>query len=215
MTRRFSNHYQVIGSYTLGKAIDDTTDVSQNLGPQDPVNTRLERSLSLFDVRHRLSLAAVFESPFAEKNGTAWYSQALAGFVLSPIITARSGQPFNITSGVDTNGDTNDTDRPFALGRNTGQGPGFFSVDMRVLRRFRFASDSSRSLELILDAFNLFNRVNFKEVNSNTNGVLRLTDLGITDGRVKGRADLPASSFGAFTSAYDPRIIQLAIKIQF
>ena len=44
---------------------------------------------------------------------------------------------------------------------------------------------------------------------------LRLSDLGITDVRVKGRADLPASRFGAFTSAYDPRVIQLAMKINF
>ena len=70
-------------------------------------------------------------------------------------------------------------------------------------------------MELIFDSFNLFNRVNFKEVNSNTSGVLRLSDLGITDVRVTGRADLPASSFGGFTSAYDPRLIQLAMKIAF
>jgi hypothetical protein len=215
VTRRFSDHYQIIASYTLGKAIDDTTDVSQNLGPQDPTNTRLERGLSLFDVRHRVSLAAVIESPLEGRTGAAWYSRALANFVLSPIVTARSGQPFNITTGVDTNGDTNDTDRPFRVGRNTGRGPGFFAVDLRVSRRFRFGTAGGRSAELIFDSFNLFNRVNFKDVNSNTNGVLRLSDLGIDDVRVEGRAGLPASSFGAFTSAYDPRVIQLAIRINF
>lgn len=116
---------------------------------------------------------------------------------------------------MDTNGDTNDTDRPFLVGRNTGKGPGFFTVDLRLSRRFRFGPDSRRSLELIFDSFNLFNRVNFKEVNSSTNGVLRLSDLGITDARVEGRADLPASRFGGFTSAHDPRIIQLAVKINY
>src|SRR5262249_26584457 len=213
--KRFSRHYQVIASYTLGKAIDDTTDISQNLGPQDPTNTRLERSLSLFDVRHRFSLAAVLESPFKGGSGSGLYSRALANFVLSPIITARSGQPFNITTGVDTNGDTNDTDRPYLVGRNTGRGPDFFSADLRLSRRFPFGSDGTRSVEVIFDSFNLFNRVNFKDVNSNTNGVLRLSDIGITDVRVKGRSDLPASSFGAFTSAFDPRNIQLGIKLHF
>src|SRR5262245_27361532 len=192
LTKRFSSHYQVIASYTLGKAIDDTTDVSQNLGPQDPTNTRLERSLSLLDARHRFSLAAMLESPFGQGTGATWYSRALANFVLSPIVTARSGQPFNITTGVDTNGDTNDTDRPFLVSRNTGRGPDFFTTDVRLLRRFRFGAESPSSLELIFDSFNLFNRVNFRDVNSNTNGVLRLNDLGITDVRVKGRADLPA-----------------------
>jgi hypothetical protein len=215
LTRRFSKHYQVIASYTLGKAIDDTTDISQNLGPQDPTNTRLERGLSLFDARHRVSVAAMLESPFEGGTGGTWYSRALANFVLSPIVTARSGQPFNITTGVDTNGDTNDTDRPFLVGRNTGRGPNFWTTDLRLLRRFRFGAESHRSLELIFDSFNLFNRVNFREVNNNTNGILRLSDLGITDVRVQGRADLPASRFGGFTSAYDPRIIQFAIKINF
>ena len=214
-TKRFRNHYEVIASYTLGKAIDDTTDISQNLGPQDPTNTRLERGLSLFDVRHRFSLATVIDSPFDGRTDATWYSRLLADFVVSPIVTARSGQPFNITTGVDTNGDTNDTDRPLGVGRNTGRGPGFFTVDLRLSRRFPFSRDNPRSVELIFDSFNLFNRVNYKDVNSNTNGALRLSDLGLTDVRVQGRADLPASTFGAFTSAYDPRVIQLAVKINF
>src|SRR5262249_16102027 len=95
VNRRFGNHYQIIASYTLGKAIDDTTDISQNLGPQDPTKTRLERGLSLFDARHRLSVAGMLESPFQRGTGT-WYSRALADFVLSPIVTAPSGHPFNI-----------------------------------------------------------------------------------------------------------------------
>ena len=116
-------------------------------------------------------------------------------------MSAHTGSPFNITSGVDSNGDSTDTDRPFLVGRNTGRGPGYFTTDSRVSRRFRLGADESRTVQLIFDAFNLFNRVNFKDVNSNTNGVLRLSDLGITDVRVKGRRDLPASSFSAFTSA--------------
>lgn len=215
VNKRFARHYQVITSYTFGKAIDDTTDTSNNLAPQDPTNTRLERSLSSFDVSHRFSLAAIVESPFVSKPGTNLYSRALSDFVLSPIITARSGQPFNIETGVDTNGDTNYTDRPFLVGRNTGRGPDFVDVDLRLSRRFRFGGEGAHSLELIFDCFNLFNRVNFREVNSNTSGVLRLSDFGITDVRVTGRAELPASSFRGFTSAYDPRLIQLAMKIAF
>jgi hypothetical protein len=215
LTKRFARHYQLITSYTLGKAIDDTTDISQNLGPQDPSNTRLERSLSSFDMRHRFSLAAVVESPFGERSRTDWYSRLVSGFVLSPIVTAQSGQPFNIETGVDTNGDTNDTDRPFLVGRNTGRGPSFFTSDLRLSRRFPLGPERTHSLELVFDCFNVFNRVNFKEVNSNTSGVLRLSDLGITDARVTGRSDLPASSFRGFTSAYDPRLIQLAMKIAF
>jgi hypothetical protein len=213
--KRFSRHYQIIGSYTLGKAIDDITDVSQNLGPQDPTNTRLERSLSAFDVRHRMSIAAVIESPLKADRGSAWPARTLSNFEFSPIFTVHSGYPFNITTGVDTNGDTNDNDRPFQVGRNTGRGPGYFATDLRVSRRFPFGPENSHSVQFMFDSFNLFNRTNYKEVNSNTNGVLRLTDLGINDVRVKGQAGLPASSFGAFISAFDPLNIQLGLKINF
>jgi hypothetical protein len=61
----------------------------------------------------------------------------------------------------------------------------------------------------------IFNRVNFKDVNNNTGGVLFLDQLGITDVRVRGSADKPASSFGGFTSAYEPRIVQLGLKLNF
>ncbi len=205
--KRFSHHYQALLSYTYGKVIDDVSDFDLTLGPQDPTNPGQERSLSIFDLRRRLSLSAVIESPF--KNA------ALANFVVAPIITARSGFPFNVTTGIDTNQDGNSNDRPFAVGRNTGRGPNYFTLDLRLARRFPFKKDGHRSLEVIFDSFNLFNRVNFKEVNGNTNGALFLKGLGLTDARVEGRADIPASSFRGFISAHDPRIVQLAIKLNF
>jgi Carboxypeptidase regulatory-like domain len=199
MNKRFSRRYQVIGSYTFSKTISDTNDLTFDQGPQDPTNTRADRSLSSFDVRHRLSLAAIFESPY---------------FYMAPIITARSGFPFDIRTGYDVNLDTVNNDRPFAVGRNTGIGPGFFAVDLRVGRRIRLKADNPLSLELIFDAFNLFNRTNFKDVN-NVTSALFLDQLGITDVRVRGDSKNPASQFSGFTSAYDPRIVQLAVKFNF
>ena len=199
MNKRFSRRYQVIGSYTFSKTISDTNDLTFDQGPQDPTNARADRSLSSFDVRHRLSLAAIFESPY---------------FYMAPIITARSGFPFDIRTGYDVNLDTVNNDRPFAVGRNTGIGPGFFAVDLRVGRRIRFKADNPLSLELIFDAFNLFNQNNFKDVN-NVAGALFLNQLGITDVRVRGDSKIPASQFSGFTSAYEPRIFQLAVKFNF
>ncbi len=215
VNKRLSSYYQVIGSYTYGRAIDDSTDLYTDQGPQDPTHMRLDRSLSAFDVRHRLSVAAIFDSPFSADHGSAWYERALADFYVSPIFTARTGFPFDIRTGIDTNLDFNNNDRPFAVGRNTGLGPSFFTVDLRIGRRFRFGTDSPRSLEFVLDAFNLFNRVNFKGVNRNTGGALFLDQLGISDVRVKGSEGIPASSFRGFTSVYDPRIIQLALKFNY
>jgi hypothetical protein len=215
VNKRFSQHFQVIGAYTFGKAIDDTSYLNFGQGPQDPTNSRAERSLSAFDSRQRLSLAALFESPFKGGQGSEWHKRALAGFYVAPIFTARSGFPFDLRTGLDINLDNNNNDRPFAVGRNTGRGPEFFSVDLRVGRRFRFSDSNARSLEVIFDAFNLLNRVNFREVNRNTDGVIYLNQLGLTDVRVQGSADIPASRFRGFTSANDPRIIQLAVKFNF
>ncbi|HKQ77919.1 MAG TPA: TonB-dependent receptor [Blastocatellia bacterium] len=213
--KRFSRYYQVIGSYTFSKTISDTADTNFEQGPQDPTNTREDRGLSLFDVRHRLSLAAIFESPYQSGGASSWYELALADFYLSPIITARSGFPFDIQTGFDVNLDTNNNDRPFAVGRNTGVGPGFFTTDLRVGRRIIFNADNPLGLELIFDAFNLFNRTNFKSVNNVTSGALYLDQLGITDVRVKGSSRKPANQFSGFTSAYEPRVIQLGLKLNF
>lgn len=207
LTKRFSRRFQTLASYTYGKVIDDVSDFDLPLGPQDPTNPGRERSLSTFDLRQRLSVSAVIESPFR--------NPALANIIVAPIITARSGFPFNVTTGIDINQDSNNNDRPFAMGRNTGRGPNYFTMDLRLARRFGFGKDSHRSMEVIFDSFNLFNRANFREVNGNTNGALFLKDLGLSDVRVEGDAAIPASSFRGFISAHDPRVIQLALKLNF
>jgi hypothetical protein len=54
-----------------------------------------------------------------------------------------------------------------------------------------------------------------QEFNGSTNGALRLSDLGITGFRVKADADLLPTTLGGPTSAYDPRILQVAAKFNF
>ena len=215
VNKRFSRHYQVIGSYSYSKTISDTADLNLEQGPQDPTNPGADRGLSSFDLRHRLSLAAIFESPYSAGSGGRWYQRALADIYMSPIITARTGFPFNVRTGIDVNLDYNNNDRPFAVGRNTGVGPGFFTTDLRVGRRIRFSADKPRSLELILDAFNLFNRTNFKEINNVTGGVLFLDQLGVTDVRLTGVLKNTASQLCGYTSAYEPRVIQVGVKFNF
>jgi len=204
--KRFNRKFGVLVSYTLGKVIDDATDINIPDGPENPTFTRGDRSLSTFDVRHRLVASGVFDSPAR--------SGVLSGFTVSPIVTWRTGFPFNITTGFDTNMDNNTNDRPLGVGRNAGIGLPYFSTDLRVSRRFVLGEDH-RSLELILDVFNLFNRANYKEFNGSTNGALRLSDLGITGFRVKADADFLPTTLGGPTSAYDPRILQVAAKFNF
>jgi hypothetical protein len=126
---------------------------------------------------------------------------------LSPIFTYASGRPFNLLLGFDANNDTQpNTDRPPFTGRNTGQGPNFVGLDLRLAKTFEF-EDGGYRIEGIFEAFNLFNRVNFSGVN-NTVGV-----APITGG--KGRRDVGPTDPMGFTSALDPRQIQLGLKFRF
>jgi hypothetical protein len=215
VNKRFSRHYQVIGSYSFSKVISDSADLALEQGPQDPTNPGADRGLSSFDLRHRLTIAAILESPYRAGSGGRWYQRALADFYLSPIVTARTGFPFDVRTGIDVNFDYNNNDRPFAVGRNTGVGPGLFTTDLRVGRRIRFSADKPLALELIFDAFNLFNRTNFKEVNNITGGALFLDQIGVTDVRLTGVLKNTASQLCGFTSAYEPRVIQIGVKFNF
>ena len=67
----------------------------------------------------------------------------------------------------------------------------------------------SRTLELMAEGFNLFNRLNFASTNN--------SGLGALPGpfNVHGRHDRTPSQPLGFTSAYDPRRIQLGVRLSF
>jgi hypothetical protein len=204
VTKRFSRYYQFQAAYTLSKAIDDTTDFITDLQAANQLNLRGERSLSTFDQRHRLVISGVFQSPI--QSGMRM-GKILSGMTLSPILTLSSGHPFNLLLGFDANGDTQaNTDRPANVGRNTGVGPGYASLNLRLAKEF--IPKESLRIEFIADAFNLFNRVNFSGVNN------VVGNMPITDVRVEGNRSLPPSAPLAFTSAADPRQIQLGLKFK-
>ena len=195
LAKRYRNS-QVQVAYTYSKAIDDTTDFITDLQPANQLNLRAERSLSSFDQRHRLVVNSVLNAPW--------------DVTVAPIFTYSSGHPFNLLLGFDANNDTNaNTDRPPFAGRNTGLGPDLMTVDLRVAKKFLLRPDSPYRLEGIFEAFNLFNRVNFSGVN---------TVVGNTpfpSYRVRGRRDVAPTDPLGFTSAFDPRQIQLGLKFLF
>jgi hypothetical protein len=126
---------------------------------------------------------------------------------LAPILALSTGHPFNLLMGFDANGDTQaNTDRPAIAGRNTGIGPGYVSFNLRMAKDF-VAKENLR-IEAVADAFNLFNRVNFSGVNN------IVGNMTIPNVRVEGNRSLPPSAPLAFTSAFDPRQIQLGLKFK-
>jgi hypothetical protein len=124
------------------------------------------------------------------------FRRVLNGFQLSYIFTYASRLPFNILLGSDRNFDTNNNDRPVGVGRNTGRGFDFASVDMRLSRRFPI--NERVSFDVFAESFNLLNRANFG-VPNNTFG--------------SGTAALP--TFGQPTAAFDPRQFQFGLKVSF
>jgi len=214
--KRFARNFSLNAHYTFSKAIDEVTDYNSDFSAQNPLNLRLDRSLSAFDQRHRFVASGVIQSPFENLIARDW--------LLSPIVVAQSGRPFNLLLGFDANNDGNpQSDRPGQAGRNTGRGEAFYSFDMRLARRF-FVKES-RYVEFTVEGFNIFNRTNFQGINNiiggacvDNNGLPAPCTAGatpLTNFDLRGRADQKPTSPLGFTSAYDPRQLQFGVRLNF
>ncbi len=215
ISKRFTRSYSINANYTFSKSIDEATDFNTDYLAQNPLNTRMDRSLSAFDQRHRLVLSGVIQS--TSKNAF------LRDWVLAPIFTAGSGRPFNLLIGFDTDNDSRlYNDRPARAGRNTGRGEAFYNFDARLARRL-FVKEQ-RFLELTFEAFNLFNHVNYNGINNivgtscvaglatNPNCAGATNVIPINARGVKG---VSATSPLGFTSSAPSRQLQFGARFNF
>lgn len=222
--QRFSHNFQFLASYTLSKVIDDnpvfnlgavappSADIillSDNLAP------RLDRSVGLFDERHRFVLSGVWELRYAEKLSKP-ARVILSGWELSGILTVDSGGAYSGLVNFDLSNDGNAaTDRTPGLSRNTFRLPAAASLDPRVTRKF--ALNERLRLQVSWDAFNVFNRVNVNGVN--TTQFARSTSPALCNPVGAPPAGtpclVPRSTFGSPTAALDPRIMQFSAKLVF
>ena len=175
--------------YTLSRATDDTSGVFDL--PANNYDLRPERGRADFDRRHRFSMTGVYEFP----------DQAVR---LGAVVALASGAPYDIITGFDDNGDFVANDRPAGVSRNTGQGPGRAQVDMRLTKALRAPRPTSsdpesrkreyvENLELNLDVFNVFNRLN------------PTAYIGV----------LSSPSFGRAVAASRPRTLQVSMRYRF
>jgi Carboxypeptidase regulatory-like domain len=169
-------------SYAFSKAIDDVGNFFFS-APQNNFDLRDDRGLSDNDQRHRLTVSAILESPLRNPLLRDWQ--------MAPLFLYTSPLPYNILLGADRNFDTNTNDRPLGVGRNTGRGFGFRSLDFRLSRAFQL-SERWR-LECIAEAFNSFNRTN----------------------RTAPNGTITAPTFGQPTAVQDPRQIQFGMRLGF
>ena len=228
--RHSTNSLELMLGYTYGKSIDQSSSLSEAVNPLDQ---RLSRAVSAFDMRHNFVASYDWKLPmslvFNARNRWA------AGWSLSGITRFSTGLPVTLYNNNDTsllgtipNGiNNNGVDTPnYALGnlavntdpRNGRQafntslfslpelgtlgtaarrffyGPGIVNYDMALHKSVPFGE--SRSLELRLEAFNVFNHAQFY-------------------GAAAVNGNITSGSFGQITSAAAPRLVQLATRFSF
>jgi hypothetical protein len=230
----------LLSSLTLSKARDNGAQSLENQngnfpGPQDFNNLAAEYGTGAYDQPYNSTTSFVWSLPFG--RGHKWGGNAgraldalIGGWQLSGINSLASGEPVTFiyapaaafqVSGIqqDFRGANNyrpnvtcdpyasspsitgwfnrdcvviptDPSQPFGnAGRNTVRGPNYWSFDFAAVKRVALAGSSA--VEVRLEAFNLFNRTNFAAPNGNRS----------------------AAGFGTITAAYDPRQVQLGVKI--
>lgn len=216
--------------YTWEKSMDNG---STAFDATNPYNPGLSRSLSILDVPQDLVASYTVQMPFNKLTGNGGLSNRIAaGWALSGVTTFASGQPVQLSEGDDRSltGTFNDTvDEPSYANNGSklfvnknprsqqpyfnpnyftfeplGQvgnvmrryftGPGILNSDMALLKNTKITE--SDSLEFRAEAFNVFNHAQF----NNPSG--QIDNAG-------------AGGFGFVTSARDPRIMQIALKLIF
>jgi Carboxypeptidase regulatory-like domain len=172
LTRRFANHLQFQSNYTWSKAIDDVLDFSSFNSSYYPTSPGKDRALSPFNISHIFTTSAVYTTPFHGDSGS-FFTRALADISLSPILSIRSGTPFELFDspavGVAGNGLTQEAlnqARPFNAPRDSGILPWNSRWDMRFSKDIRLSKDhEAMRLGFSVTAANLLNHTNFTGVN--------------------------------------------------
>jgi len=185
-------------SYSLSKAMDDVGEFFFS-SPIDPFDLSKDWGRSDDDQRHRVVINAAIHTPF-EAGTTAW-SKITHGFQLGGTLQYYSALPLNITSGVTTIQGT--AGRPIVDGafvpRNTGQGPDFFTVNLRLSREFPIRGRAR--VEALAEIFNLTNRENVVALNGNFGAGTYPTN--------------PSPTFRQITAVGDPRSAQFGLRFTF
>ena len=190
--KHMSRRLALIASFVWAKSIDDADSVMpgqfESFGAQDERNLRLERGLSFFDVRRRLSAGYVFAVPdahFAHRLLSNWQVSGMVtlqdGTPLNPVYFimdfANSGTPNrpNVVPGQPVllppdqrNADHFYNPAAFAdpapytfgnAGRDILPGPGNVVLDAALHRSFRITERGT--MQFRAEAFNVLNHPNF------------------------------------------------------
>ncbi len=204
LQRRMTSGLSLQVAYTFAKSMMlDGMDFSNQF------NFGNTHAPSLLDERHHLTLAAVYQ-PRLERYLSSGTGRAIAsGWMLSSIMEFSSGRPyagllspactsstlsFSNCNGADDNlndtafnedtaataGGINGAGPTPGIGVNSFYGPWLERIDVGVARRFRLTE--STELELLAQAFNLFNHANWYVQNGDGINQLQYNPIGTNCG---------------------------------
>ncbi len=176
LNRRLTDGIQFQTSYTYSQARDNNqvsqTFTSANI-PFDVNNLAFEQGVSNFDVPHRFVASMVYapKTLFGLSADSKMGRALLGGWSIAPIVVGASGFPYsynvsgNVAGGISTGllgaGGAN---RLPNIRRNALRSKHTFNTDLRVSRRFIF--NENMNLEILGEAFNLFNRFQVTGLNT-------------------------------------------------
>jgi hypothetical protein len=160
--KRFSDGLLFNVNYTLSKSEDtgqnSTTFISNFSTLYDPQNVELETGPSAFDRRHRLVASFHYAPEYLwgiQIGGTGTFESGL------PLTASISGGVSSATGAVSTattNGSGASNRSPFDT-RNGFRREGRNTIDLRLSKRFDMGG--RRQLQVLWEAFNVFNTVNY------------------------------------------------------
>jgi len=234
LEHRFSNNFTLLTNYTVSNCVSDFDFGAALATPANsqPFNRHADWGLCIFNTRQNFNLSAVAQSSWS--GGNAWARRLLANWQIAPLFHASSGQPLTVTTGKDNSLTGLNNDRPVQIlsdayptnqgvqwinpaafkpnptggfgdvGRNALRGPGTVNLDVAVSRIFRITERFS--LQGRAEAFNILNHTNF---------VGGISPAGLVSAFTTMNTNLSSSSFGQVQAAFDPRILQFALKLYF
>jgi hypothetical protein len=224
-------------AYTYSKAYDTTAGSAAggNGGDQDtisdPYNRNYDYGTSTYNRTNIFLVDYIYNLPFFKDTNNKLVKSMFGGWVLSGIVTAESGLPFNVTVSANTMGLSNYTNRPNQVAAITYPGTvsEWFSTSSFAYNTSVCATSLCGFGDAPKNALTGPGRTNFDtslfkdfrnikwwsaegatfEIRAETFNTFNHTqfqNINTTYG---------SSAFGNITSAYDPRVIQLGLKFLF
>ena len=229
LDKRFAHGLQFTAAYTFSKSIDEASSFEGILNPLPGANNR---SLSLFDARHRFVVSYLWNLPVRKYSGVA--GRLLDDWAVSGITTYQTGFPIRITSESDNElmnsfdfelpGEPNQV-APFKWQRPQSNGNYYFNTPASQTSIFTeagvfgYVGSAPRTIccgpgisetDFALVKLIPFNEHTHMEFRAETFNVFNHTQFYNPDGD-----STDGAQFGQVTQVKDPRLMQFALKFYF